>query len=72
MKLGIFTSQSYSDGKEMCEKSVMHVQSCYFANQTNCCFLTSVSLDLKVLLVMSVQCCSVKNIEFRPSVLLFK
>ena len=50
----------------MCEKSLMHVQSCYFANQT------SLSSDLKVLLVMSVQCCSVKNIEFRPSVFLFK
>ena len=56
----------------MCEKSVMHVQSFCFANQTYCSFLTSPSSDLKVLLVMSVQCCSVKNIEFRPSVFLFK
>ena len=55
----------------MCEKSVMHVQSCCFAYQTYCSFLTSLK-DLKVLLVMSVQCCSVKNIEFRPSVFLFK
>ena len=22
----------------MCEKSVMHVQSCWFSNQTYCCF----------------------------------
>ena len=56
----------------MCEKSVMHVQNCCFAYQTYCSFLTSLSSDLKVLLVMSVQCCSVKNIEFRPSVFLFK
>ena len=32
VKLGTFTLQSCSDGKEMCKKSVMHVQSCCFTN----------------------------------------
>ena len=31
---GTFTLQSGNDGKEMYKKSVMHVQSCCFANQT--------------------------------------
>ena len=31
---GIFTLLSGNDGKEMYKKSVMHVQSCCFANQT--------------------------------------
>ena len=31
VKLGILTSKSCSDGKEMYKKSVMHVQRCYFA-----------------------------------------
>ena len=32
VKLGTFTSYLCSDGKVMYKKSVMHVQSCYFAN----------------------------------------
>ena len=33
---GHFTSQSRRDGKEMYKKTVTHVQSCCFANQTHC------------------------------------
>ena len=35
---GTFTLLSGNDGKEMYKKSVLHVQSCRFANQTYCCF----------------------------------
>ena len=29
-----------NNGKEMEKESVMHVQSCFFANWTSCCFFT--------------------------------
>ena len=29
-----------NNGKEMYKKSVLHVQSCFFANWTYCCFFT--------------------------------
>ena len=38
VKLGIFTGSGAVDGKEMCKKSVMHVQSCYFAMSSYCLF----------------------------------
>ena len=38
---GTFTLLSGNDGKEMYEKSVMHVQSCCFANQIYCFFCRS-------------------------------
>ena len=36
------------DGKEMYKKSVMHVQSCYFANQTYCFFAVLVAVRVVV------------------------
>ena len=36
MPLGIFISKSRGDHKEMYKKTVMHVQSWYFAEQTYC------------------------------------
>ena len=50
-KLGMFTSQSCKNGQRNVQKSVVHVQSCCFANKTYCVLtfsLPSASLDLKV------------------------
>ena len=41
---GTFTLSSGNDGKEMYKKSVMHVQSCRFANQTYCFFAVLVAV----------------------------
>ena len=48
--LGIFKSQSCSDDKEMQKKSVMHVQSCCFANRSLLLFLTLSLTSLSSLL----------------------
>ena len=46
---GTFTLLSGNDGKEMYKKkSVMHVQSCCFANQTHCCFAVLVAVRVVV------------------------
>ena len=49
--MGMFTSWSCKNGQRNVQKSMVHVQSCFFANKTYC-FLTfslpSASLDLKV------------------------
>ena len=45
---GTFTLQSGNDGKEMYKKSVMHVQSCCFANQTYCFFAVLVAVAVVV------------------------
>ena len=45
---GTFTLQSGNDGKEMYKKSVMHVQSCCFANQTYCFFAAFVAVRVVV------------------------
>ena len=36
VKLGSLTSQSCSDGKEMCQKRVMHMKGCSFDNLRDC------------------------------------
>ena len=45
---GTFTLQSNNDGKEMYKKSVIHVQSCCFANQTYCFFAVLVAARVVV------------------------
>ena len=45
---GTFTLLSGNDGKEMYNKSVMHVQSCCFANQTYCFFAVLVAVRVVV------------------------
>ena len=47
VKLGIFTSQSCSDGKQMYKKGMMNVQSC-FANVTYCFFAVLVDVTVIV------------------------
>ena len=45
---GTFTLLSGNDGKEMYKKSVMHVQSCCFANQTYRFFAVLVAVRVVV------------------------
>ena len=45
---GTFTLSSDNDGKEMYKKSVMHVQSCCFANQTYCFFAVLLAVRVVV------------------------
>ena len=48
MNSGTFTLYSGNDGKEMYKKSMMHVQSCCFANQTYCFFAVPVAVRVVV------------------------
>ena len=48
--LGTLTLESGNNGKEMYKKSVVHVQSCCFANQTYCFFAVLVAVRVVVAL----------------------
>ena len=45
-KLGIFMSLLCSDGKEIYKKSVLHVQCCFFAYWTFCCYDILVTITI--------------------------
>ena len=48
VNLGTFTLYSGNDGKEMYKKSMMHVKTCCFANQTYCFFAVLVAVRVVV------------------------